>query len=198
MPINPAPTGPPHDLTMAVSPSGGGTTTPAVGAHTYAEGTVVNISATPNPGYVFDHWTGGVANPNSASTTVTVDADKTVTANFVVAHDLTMAVSPSGGGTTTPAVGAHTYAEGTVVNISATPSPGYEFDSWTGEVADPDSASTTVTMDADKTVTANFEAEEYTLTINVVGQGAVSKDPDQATYHYGDQVIADRYSRQRV
>ena len=189
VPINPAPTGPPHDLTMDVSPSGGGTTTPAVGVHTYAEGTVVNISATPNPGYVFDHWTGDVANPNSASTTVTMDADKTVTAYFVVSHDLTMGVSPSGGGTTAPAVGVHTYAAGTVVNISATPNTGYVFDHWTGDVADPNSASTTVTMDAAKTVTAHFVAEEYTLTVNVVGHGSVAKAPDQATYHYGDQVL---------
>ncbi len=83
----------------------------------------------------------------------------------------------------------HTYAEGTVVNISATPNPGYVFDHWTGDVADPNSASTTVTMDADKTVTANFAAEEYTLSVNIVGHGSVSKDPDKVTYHYGDQVL---------
>jgi hypothetical protein len=32
----------------------------------------------------------------------------------------------------------------------------WRFDGWTGDVADPDSASTTVTMDSDKMVTANF------------------------------------------
>ena len=93
VPIKPAATGPDRVLTMnAVDPSGGGTTTPAEGVHTYAEGTVVTISATPSAGYVFDHWTGAVANASSASTTVTMDADKTVTAHFVVTHDLTMVV----------------------------------------------------------------------------------------------------------
>jgi uncharacterized repeat protein (TIGR02543 family) len=83
VPIRPAPAGPDRTLTMAVSPSGGGTTDPVVGPHTYSDGTVVNISATPNSGYVFANWTGGsVANPNSATTTVAMDADKTVTANF--------------------------------------------------------------------------------------------------------------------
>lgn len=72
-----------YTLTMVVSPTGSGSTTPSViGTHTYDEGTVVAISATPATGYHFDHWSGDVADPNSASTTVTMDADKTVTANF--------------------------------------------------------------------------------------------------------------------
>jgi uncharacterized repeat protein (TIGR02543 family) len=158
--INPAPAGTTYDLTMAVDPTEGGTTDPAVGVHTYAEGTVVDITATPNSGYAFDHWTGDVADVNSATTTVTMDGDKTVTAHFTqITYDLTMAVDPAGGGTTDPAVGIHTYAEGTIVDITATPSAGYEFDHWEGDVADPNAASTTVTMDVDKTVTAHFIPE---------------------------------------
>jgi len=83
VPINPAPPLVTHDLTMAVSPTGSGTTTPPVGVHTYTKNTVVDISATPAEGYVFHHWQGNVADPNSASTTVTIDANKTVTAHFV-------------------------------------------------------------------------------------------------------------------
>ena len=79
-----------------------------------------------------------------------------VTVNLAVAkYTLTMAVS--GSGTTTPAVGAHDYTAGTVVNITATPAGGWQFGSWTGAVAAPTSATTTVTVDAAKTVTANFE-----------------------------------------
>jgi uncharacterized repeat protein (TIGR02543 family) len=74
-----------HDLTMVVDPEGTGTTTPTVGVHTYNENSVVNITADPSAGYAFDHWTGDVANVSSASTTVTIDADKTVTASFVPA-----------------------------------------------------------------------------------------------------------------
>jgi len=71
-----------YDLTLAVDPSGSGTTDPVVGVHTYVEGAVVAITATPNEGYEFDHWTGDVADPNAASTTVTMDGEKTVTAHF--------------------------------------------------------------------------------------------------------------------
>jgi len=75
-----------HNLTLAVDPDSGGTTTPPAGeVHTYTENAGVPIAATPADGYVFDHWEGDVANPNMASTTVTMDEDKTVTAYFTLA-----------------------------------------------------------------------------------------------------------------
>ncbi|MCB0178821.1 MAG: tandem-95 repeat protein [Anaerolineae bacterium] len=81
MPINPAPlTGTTYELTIGTD--GNGTTTPIAGTYTYAENTVVNISANPNTNYEFDNWTGDVVNPNSASTTVMMDGDKAITANF--------------------------------------------------------------------------------------------------------------------
>jgi uncharacterized repeat protein (TIGR02543 family) len=146
-----------YDLTMVVDPTGGGTTTPAEGVHNYPENEVVAITASPAAGYTFDHWIGDVADVNAASTTVTMDADQTVTAHFIgISHDLTMAVDPVGGGTTDPPVGVHPYAENFVVDLIATPEAGFAFDHWTGGVADENSATTTVTMDADKTVTAHF------------------------------------------
>jgi phosphodiesterase/alkaline phosphatase D-like protein len=71
-----------HNLTMTVDPVGGGTTNPAAGIHSYDAGTIVNLTATPAAGYVFDHWTGNVANVNNATTTVTMSADQAVTAYF--------------------------------------------------------------------------------------------------------------------
>jgi hypothetical protein len=152
------PTGPTYDLTMEANPVSGGTTIPNAGVHTYAENSVITIAATPATGYTFDYWTGDVEDPNSARTTVTMNGNKTVTAHFatVLTYDLTMAVSPPGSGTTDPAVGLHTYTENTVVPITAIPLEGYAFDYWTGDVADPNSASTTVTMDGNKTIIAHF------------------------------------------
>jgi len=167
---------PTYTLTMAVNPVGGGTTDPAVGAHVYSEGTVVDISAIANAGYRFINWTGDVADPNSPTTTVTMDDNKTVTANFGPPphYTLTMAVNPVGGGTTDPTVGAHEYPEGTVVDISATPNPGYQFLNWTGDVVDPSSPTTTVTMDADKGVTANFEE----ITAFIISGYVLEADPN--------------------
>jgi hypothetical protein len=72
---------------------------------------------------------------------------------------LTIAVSPSVGGTTNPSAGAHTYAAGTPVTITANANAGWDFDGWSGtnnNAINP----TTVTMNADKSVTAYFEEEE--------------------------------------
>jgi hypothetical protein len=94
VPINPAPAGPTYDLTMAVDPTEGGTTDPSVGVHNYTENTVVDITATHADGYAFVNWTGDVADPNSASTTVTMNSDKAVTANFIaIPYGLDGAVS---------------------------------------------------------------------------------------------------------
>jgi uncharacterized repeat protein (TIGR02543 family) len=149
-------------LTMAVNPTGGGITNPAVGVHPgYTDNQVVSISATPFTGYHFVNWSGDdVANSNLASTTVTMDANKTVTANFelnAAIYTLTMAVNPTGGGITNPAVGVHPgYTANQVVNISATPVIGYHFVNWSVAVTGSVNP-TTVTMDANKTVTANFD-----------------------------------------
>jgi uncharacterized repeat protein (TIGR02543 family) len=72
---------PTYALTLAVDPVSGGTITPSVGSHTYAVGTAVSITAMPASGYVFAGWSGnlsGSANPIS----ITMDANKVVTANF--------------------------------------------------------------------------------------------------------------------
>lgn len=61
---------------------------------------------------------------------------------------------PAAGGTIT---GAGTYASGTVVTLTASPASGYTFTGWSGDVSGTASA-VTVTMNASKSVTANFQA----------------------------------------
>ena len=47
-------------------------------------GTSLDLSAVPAAGWKFSHWAGEVAEPNSPTTTVTMDKDKQVAAVFVV------------------------------------------------------------------------------------------------------------------
>ena len=68
-------------LTTAANPSIGGTVSPVSGTF-YPSGTVVNLTATANPGYAFTSWTGSVANANNASTTIAMSSPQTVSANF--------------------------------------------------------------------------------------------------------------------
>lgn len=78
-------------LTTAANPASGGTVTPPSGS--YAANTVVSLTAKPSAGYVFSNWTGNVANPSSASTTVTMTGAQNVTANFSAVSTLTVAPS---------------------------------------------------------------------------------------------------------
>ena len=72
-------------------------------------------------------------------------------------YTLTIEVSPLGSGTTTPeSPGEHIYNEGEVVYLTAVPSSGYVFNYWTGDVENPNSAITTITMNDNKTVQAHF------------------------------------------
>jgi hypothetical protein len=68
--------------------------------------------------------------------------------------------STSGGSVATPGEGTFSYDAGIVVSLTATPDDGYQFQSWTGDVAyiaDPNAASTTIVMNGNYAVLANFE-----------------------------------------
>lgn len=149
--------------TLTIEAEGGGSTTPPWGEHEILQGDTVSISAHANDGWTFVNWTGSgvdaeaVADPNAQSTTITMSGDYSVTANFARARTLTIEIA--GSGSTTPPAGSHEYAEGTVVEITATPESGWEFDGWTGEVGgidDTTDASTTITMNASYSVIAEF------------------------------------------
>jgi len=128
------------------------------------------IAAAPNPGYRFDGWTGPVANEFPSTTILPVNAPTTVTANFVKTWNLNVSFSPGGTGAVSPA-GTTVHDDGAVVQIQATPNFGYAFDSWTGSVADPAAATTTVSMTDDRSVVANFVPAEFTVTFDLDGRG---------------------------
>jgi hypothetical protein len=147
------------------STAGGEVTTPGEGTFTYDASTVTNLVASPDAGYRFVNWTGNVtniANVDAASTTIAVNSDYSVIANFVETPADRFAVTTSstdGGSITTPGEGSFVYDEGTVVNLEAEPDEGYRFVNWSGDVdtiADVSAASTIVTMEGNYQITANF------------------------------------------
>jgi preprotein translocase subunit YajC len=186
-----------YDLTTS-STAGGSVTVPGEGTFTYYDGTVVNLVATANSGYYFINWTGNVgtiANVNAPTTTVTMNDDYSITANFKYIPPGKVALTTSsttGGSVTTPGEGAFLYNTGTVVNLVAEAEEGYSFVNWTGNVAtiaDVDAASTTITMNGDYSVTANFEElAEYDLTTSSTAGGSVTV-PGEGTFTYYDGTV---------
>jgi hypothetical protein len=168
---------------LTVTSTGEGTLSVEPNQDEYVINSVVSIQATASEGWLFDHWEGDVAYPNSASTTVTMDSDKAVNAVFTqITYTLTMAVD--GNGSVTPSTGDHSYASGDVVPISATPQSSWLFDHWEGAVVDSSSSETTVLVDDNKTVTAVFTQITYTLSTNVIGQGNIALSPPQPSGGY--------------
>ena len=73
-----------HNLAVS-STEGGEVTSPGEGIFTYYEGEVVDLVADSEEGYEFVNWTGDVgtvANVNAASTTITMNDNYSITANF--------------------------------------------------------------------------------------------------------------------
>ena len=123
----------------------------------YNHGSTVTLTATPSPGFVFSSW-GGDAAGSANPLTVTMDRDKNITANFtaIPTNAFTLIVIANNGSVTrnpnTP-----TYPSGSTVQLTATPNTGFRFTGWSGD-ATGSTNTLTVIMNANKTITANFEA----------------------------------------
>jgi uncharacterized protein YkwD len=177
------------------SSAGGSVTTPGEGTFTYDVGTMIGLVAIPASGYRFLNWTGNVGtieNVEAASTTITVNGNCSITANFehLAPEQFDLATSSTpGGSVVVPGEGTFTYAAGTSVNLIATPTTGYQFVNWTGDVGtigDADAPSTTIAMSGDYSIVANFEpipAVRYNLTITAAG-GGLATSPGMGTFSY--------------
>ena len=153
-----------YTVSLTVVPDGSGTVTRTPDLPAYLWGDVVTLTALPEPGMQFQAWSGDAVGV-TPTVTVTIDGNKAVTATFVaVQYVITRTVSPDGGGLIVTDPPGPTYVYGTVVTLTATASPNFEFDSWLGDVS---GANPTVVLlvDDHKAVTATFAAL-YNLTIS--------------------------------
>lgn len=130
----------------------------------FDSGTQVTLQAAPDPGYIFDGWSGACSGISNCM--ISVDQDYSVNANFstAAANTYQLIVSTNSGGdiSSTPAginCGsdcAEIYNNGDSVILTATPKQGYSFVSWSGSCSG--NTSCTVTMDQNQTVTAYFSS----------------------------------------
>jgi len=144
-----------YTITLSPSPTVGGTVS---GGGTFAAGSSRTVTATANNGYTFVNWTesGSVVN-SSASYTFTLNANRTLVANFTanpVNYTITLSASPGSGGSVN---GAGTFAAGSSRTVTATANSGYTFSNWTegGSVVS-SSASYTFTLNSNRNLIANF------------------------------------------
>ena len=132
-----------------------GTVSKAPDQTRYNHGSNVVLTATPAAGYVFSSWSGdatGTTNP----LTVSMTSNKNITANFtaIPVNSFTLTVNAVNGSVAKVA-NQPTYTSGSTVVLTATPAAGYTFSSWSGDATGSVNP-LTVTMNANKNITANF------------------------------------------
>jgi hypothetical protein len=173
-----------YPLTISVEPEGSGLVTPASGL--YCEGNEVNLIAEAAPGYGFDHWSGNISGTDNL-TTITINNDTSITAHFKKQFYLTVSIIPESGGTITP--GSGWYDEGSEVNLTAKPAPGYLFFCFKlGSNITSANNQVTITIDGDKTVFVAFK-KQCTLTIIVDPEGSGTVNPSSGIYDAGAVIL---------
>jgi len=170
--------------TGVVSSSPAGITCGSDCGEPYLPGTVVTLSAMPDPGSRFAGWSGactGAANP----CTVTMSADQAVTAAFNRTATLSVAKAGAGTGTVTSSPAgincgvtcSATYDAGSGVTLFANASAGSIFTGWSGACAGQGSTCS-LSLTSDQATTASFAvATTLTVTRSGPGTGTVTSSP---------------------
>ena len=182
------PTGPTYSLTMEPS-IGSGTTFPSEGAHNYAQGSTVTLTATAAAGYIFTGWSGDqTGNDNPAS--ILMDGNKNIAATFEQRNYSLTVITDSTAGAIVQPDGTISVGHGVQTAISVDSIPeGSSFDGWeiisgsSVSIANPFSQSTTVKLESgNATVRANFTNVTHSVRIDITGEGTVGKTPDLENY----------------
>ena len=165
-----------YTLTVTKSGSGSGSVVAGPGrsgpidcgstcSATYLSGTVVNVGEAPDANSFFAGWSGPCTGTGACS--LTMDADKSVTANFVLGMKLNVSLAGSGSGSVTSNDSAincassggpcsSLYLPGTSVSLTAAPAGTSVFGGWSGACTGTDPSVCSVTLNANQSVTATF------------------------------------------
>ena len=183
-----------YTLSFTITPTGAGTVS---GGGTYDYGSSVKSTATPATGYNFTKW---VDETGDESTTNPypgweITKNRTIQAVFTIkSYSITLAsqfrIAETGdftGGTTGGTVsGGGTVTHGTSVTAKATPATGYSFAGWyEGSNKVSDSASYTFSATGNRSLTARFQRQWFTVTFTAGTGGSVA--PTSARVQYGGE-----------
>ena len=151
----------PDQFTLSAKPgSGNGVVSKNPDQTQYDARDSVEVTATPNDGWLFAGWSGDVpeGKENDNPLTITMDSDKTLSATFVedTPDQYTLSLTKVGQGNVTPDPTGPNYDAGTEVTLTATAEPGWEFAGWSGDVPASQEDQITVKMDSDLSITATF------------------------------------------
>ncbi len=153
----------------------------------YAFGSSITITATTNEGYTFLGWyQNGSLVSSSESYTVALYESKTFEARWKInTYTVSLNTNIDVGGTV---CGGGDYEHGTSVTVTATTNTGYTFLGWyEGDHLVSTSESYTFAASNERILTAKWEINQYTVTVNknISSAGTVS---GSGIYNYGSSV----------
>ena len=123
-----------HTLFTSSNPLNGGSVTPSKAE--YDNGESAQITAVASSEYVFQNWTG--ASGSETSTSVIMDMDKLVTANFIKKKYALNIETAGQGNVTEKLIKSGTvsnYNSGSIIEVEAVPSEGWKFTEWQGDIS---------------------------------------------------------------
>jgi aryl-phospho-beta-D-glucosidase BglC (GH1 family) len=175
-------------VSVARSGAGGGTVTSAPSGIScgatcqagFAAGTSVTLTATPDGSSMFSGWSGACNGTGSCILSITKAEAATATfsastSGGPTSHSLQIGQRGPGGGTVVASprgvgcgAGCGSYAAGTAVTLTATADTLSRFAGWSGACGG--TGSCTVTMTADRAVTASFDVPPFTAGCATTGR----------------------------
>jgi FG-GAP-like repeat/Divergent InlB B-repeat domain len=189
-------------FTLSITDAGSGTGTVssdppgiqcgAVCSASFASRTTVTLNAVAEPyifASVFTGWSGSCSGVSTCS--VVMNADKSVTANFVQSQTLSVTLTGNGSGSVTSNPGGSSctnaggscsarLATGTAVSLTAVPSGNSVFAGWSGACTGTDPNTCAVTLTSNQSVTATFNTRPD-FTISPASQNLTVKRGSQAS-----------------
>jgi hypothetical protein len=171
-------------LTVVSRPSLGGSVfavpVPAYNGLYYANASVT-LTAQESTGYVFINWSGDVVDvvdTSQATVSVVMNAKRMITANFVPdTTTYTVTTGTVAGGSITLQPAHSDYLVNEIVSVLATPSAGYAFDHWTGDISGT-SPTASLLVKSNKSIAAVFNPM-ITVQASPSGSGTIEMSPPQ-------------------
>jgi hypothetical protein len=171
-------------------------TLPWVGV--FGRGASVLLEAVPDPGYHFGGWAGGITGSDNPSY-ISMDGDQSVAAGFASgSYVLRLSGNGSGGvkvnGIYHPLPDTVSVPYGSTVTLEAVSAAGWQFTGWSGDLSG-SANPTSLPVDSDKTVTADFALGQYLVNLSGAGSGSVIVDgashslPWSGMFDYGAVVV---------
>ena len=189
----------PSEYGLKINIEGEGETEPEEGTHIYEEGEEVTVTAIPEEGWELERFKGDCSDETC---TLTMDEDKEITAEFTEEiENHTLEIKTEGEGEIvmykeiieTPY--KEEFPEGEEIILNFIPEETWNFSHWSGDYPEGEHEEIELKfeIEEDKEITAHFEkinkTENYTLEIEIEGEGITVPEAEEHTYRQGEKVL---------